>query len=125
MYLFRKGTAHAYALLVPAPSRNAKKRRTPQMILDQDREAITRLAEHYSITRLLLFGSSIDPTREGRDIDLAVEGLPPQDFFRFYGDLLFSVSKPVDLIDLSQNSKLTRQIRKEGLPLYEAAQKTR
>lgn len=95
------------------------------MILDQDREAITRLAEHYPITRLLLFGSSIDPTREGRDIDLAVEGLPPQDFFRFYGDLLFSVSKPVDLIDLSQNSKLTHQIRKEGLPLYEAAQKIR
>ena len=95
------------------------------MILDQDREAITRLAEQYPITRLLLFGSSTDPTREGRDIDLAVEGLPPQDFFRFYGDLLFSVSKPVDLIDLSQNSKLTRQIRQEGLPLYEAAHKIR
>lgn len=91
-----------------------------QMILDQDREAITRLAEHYSITRLLLFGSSTDPTREGRDIDLAVEGLPPQDFFRFYGDLLFSVSKPVDLVDLAQNSKLTRHIRREGLSLYEA-----
>ena len=124
MYLFRQGTAHA--LRAPCAHHGMpKKRRIPQMILDQDREAITRLAEHYPITRLLLFGSSIDPTREGRDIDLAVEGLPPQDFFRFYGDLLFSVSKPVDLIDLSQNSKLTRQIRKEGLPLYEAAQKTR
>ena len=95
------------------------------MILDQDREAITRLAEHYSVTRLLLFGSSTDPSREGRDIDLAVEGLPPQDFFRFYGDLLFSVSKPVDLVDLAQNSKLTRYIRREGLPLYEATQRTR
>ena len=95
-----------------------------KMIPDQDREAITRLAEHYSVTRLLLFGSSTDPTREGRDIDLAVEGLPPQDFFRFYGDLLFSVSKPVDLVDLAQNSKLTRHIRREGLPLYEAPQRT-
>ena len=93
------------------------------MIPDQDREAITRLAEHYSVTRLLLFGSSTDPSREGRDIDLAVEGLPPQDFFRFYGDLLFSVSKPVDLVDLAQNSKLTRYIRRDGLPLYEATQR--
>lgn len=60
--------------------------------------------------------------REGRDIDLAVEGLAPEEFFRFYGDLLFSLSKPVDLVDLSQDSKFTRLIRREGLPLYDVTQ---
>ncbi len=63
------------------PIAECLKRLTPQMILNQDREAITRLAEHYPITRLLLSDSSIDPTREGRDIDLAVAGLPHRTFF--------------------------------------------
>ena len=91
------------------------------MILDKDREAITRTAKTYRIKRLVLFGSSADPVREGRDIDLGVEGLPANDFYRFYGDLLFCVSKPVDLVDLSQDSKFTRLIRQEGVPLYDAA----
>ena len=93
------------------------------MIPDKDRETITRIAEDYRIKRLVLFGSSADPAHEGRDIDLAVEGLPAKDFYRFYGDLLFSVSKPIDLIDLSQDSKFTRLIRQEGVPLYDAAQR--
>lgn len=92
------------------------------MILAKDKEAITRLAERYRVTRLLLFGSGADPTLEARDIDLAVEGLPPEDFFRFYGDLIFSTSKPIDLVDLSQDSKFTRIVRKEGLPLYDITQ---
>ena len=91
------------------------------MIPVEDRETITRIAARYRINRLLLFGSSAHPTREGRDIDLAVEGLAPQDFFRFYGELLFNVSKPVDLVDLSQDSKFTRLVRQEGLLLYDAA----
>ena len=94
------------------------------MLPTKDKEAITRIAVRYQVTRLLLFGSGADPTREGRDIDLAVEGLPPGEFFRFYGDLLFSVSKPVDLIDLSQDTRFTRIVREEGIPLYDIAQGT-
>ena len=94
------------------------------MIPAKDREIITRLAERYRVTRLILLGSGTDPTREARNIDLAVEGLQPEDFFTFYGDLLFSVSKPVDLVDLSQDSKFTRLIRREGLPLYDISQGT-
>lgn len=94
------------------------------MILEQDRQQIAHLAERYRIKRLYLFGSSADPVHQGRDIDLAVEGLPPEDFFRFYGDLLFSVSKPVDLIDLSKDSKFTRLILREGVPLYDATKRT-
>ena len=88
------------------------------MISPKDKEAITRIAQGYKVTRLLVFGSSADPTREGRDIDLAAEGLPPGEFFRFYGDLLFSLSKPVDLVDLSRDDKFTRIVRREGIPLY-------
>ncbi len=90
------------------------------MIATEDKKTITQLAERYQVTRLLLFGSGADSQREARDIDLAVEGLSPEKFFRFYGDLLFGISKPVDLIDLLQDSRFTRLVRREGLPLYDS-----
>ena len=88
------------------------------MISAEDRDSISKIAERYDVGRLLLFGSSIDPSRHARDIDLAVEGLAPEEFFRFYGDLLFGVSMPVDLIDLSEDTKFNRLVRDEGFLLY-------
>ena len=67
---------------------------------------------------MLLFGSSADPDHEGDDIDLAVEGVAPADFFRFYGDLIFGLSKPVDLVDLSTDSRFTALIQRDGVVVY-------
>ena len=88
------------------------------MITEDDRMAIAEVAAGYAVNRVVLFGSSADPVHQGRDIDLAVEGLPPSEFFAFYGDLLFSVSKPVDLIDLSTESEFAQRVRSEGIPVY-------
>lgn len=88
------------------------------MITENDTTAIAKVAADYGVGRVLLFGSSAHPTREGRDIDLAVEGLASGKFFAFYGDLLFSVSKPVDLVDLSTDNQFTRLVRSEGIPVY-------
>jgi predicted nucleotidyltransferase len=88
------------------------------MITETDQKAIRSICQKYGITRALLFGSSLDTTREGRDINLAVEGIAPHDFFRFYGELMFAVSKPVDLVDLSGRSKFLDLVRREGVPLY-------
>jgi len=78
---------------------------------------IRKLASRYRVKKVLLFGSSLYK-KSARDIDLAVEGLPSKDFFRFYGDLLFSLTKPVDVVDLSHDSKFTRLVRQEGLAIY-------
>jgi len=88
------------------------------MISKQDKSTIIELATRYKVKRLFLFGSSASPSKTGKDIDLAVDGISPGDFFNFYGDLLFNLSKPVDLIDLTKDNKFTRLIRKEGIPLY-------
>ena len=88
------------------------------MISEPDKAKIMELASKHKVSRILLFGSSIDPARESKDIDIAVEGVSPADFFRFYGELIFSLSKPVDLIDLSSDSSFSHLIRKEGLPIY-------
>ena len=88
------------------------------MITETDRNAIRSICQRYGIKRALLFGSSVEATREARDIDLAVEGVAPEDFFRFYGDLMFAVSKPIDVVDLSGHSKFLDLIRREGVALY-------
>ena len=88
------------------------------MISEQDKAIITDIARRYDAREVLLFGSSADPSREANDIDLAVEGIAPERFFSFYGDLLFALSKPVDLIDLSNNTKFNRLVCREGIRLY-------
>jgi uncharacterized protein len=67
---------------------------------------------------VVLFGSSLSPTQEYRDIDLAVEGIEEKDFYTFYGELLFALSKPVDIIDLSEKTRFIELILREGIPLY-------
>ena len=88
------------------------------MIKESDKKTIRDISKRYRAKKVLLFGSSLDPQRESRDIDIAVEGIPPKDFFRYYGELIFSLSKPVDVIDIKGKSKFIRLILREGIPLY-------
>jgi predicted nucleotidyltransferase len=89
------------------------------MLNEADRSAIVELSRRYGARRVLLFGSSADTAREGNDIDLAVEGVPPSQFFSYFGDLIFSLSKPLDLVDLSRDSKFNRLIARDGIAIYE------
>ena len=88
------------------------------MISEQDKAIIVDIARRYDVGRILLFGSGADQKREAKDIDLAVEGVQPEQFFSFYGELLFALSKPVDLIDLSNDTKFNRLVYREGIRLY-------
>lgn len=88
------------------------------MITEKDKKTIQEISERYHVKRVLLFGSSLDAAKENSDIDIAVEGITPGDFFRYYGDLLFALSKPVDVVDLSGSSKFITLIRNEGILLY-------
>ena len=87
------------------------------MISDADRKVIVDLSKQYHAKRVLLFGSSLISIK-ANDIDLGVEGVADQDYFKFYGDLMFSLSKPVDLIDLGSTSTFTSIIKEEGLLIY-------
>jgi predicted nucleotidyltransferase len=87
------------------------------MISEKDKHKIMQIAKKYNVSRIILFGSSIK-SQQSSDIDLAVEGLPHKLFFKFYGEIIFSLSKPVDLVDLNQKSLFTKLIASEGIPLY-------
>ncbi|MGD0232971.1 MAG: hypothetical protein ABSC55_00370 [Syntrophorhabdales bacterium] len=88
------------------------------MIADKDREIIEKMAAKYHAKRVILFGSSLLPDTESRDIDIGVEGVDRKDFFTFYGELMCALSKPVDVVDISTRSRFTDLIRREGVPLY-------
>jgi predicted nucleotidyltransferase len=88
------------------------------MITDTDKKIIEELARKYHAKRVVLFGSSLSPSWEYRDIDIGVEGVEGKDFYTFYGELLFALSKPVDVIDLSKKTRFIELILREGIPLY-------
>ncbi len=88
------------------------------MISDEDKIALLRIAKKYKISKLYLFCSNLESEREANDIDVAVEGIPESEYFKFYGDLIFSLSKPVDLIDLRKKTLFTDLIKSEGILLY-------
>ncbi len=88
------------------------------MITEQDKITILKIAKKYNVSRVLIFGSSIDPNIESHDIDLAVEGIQDSLFFKFYGELIFSLSKPVDLVDLKRKSRFNDIVKSEGVLVY-------
>jgi len=64
-----------------------------------------------------LFGSQAAGTaRESSDVDIAISGLPPRRFFDAMAKLAALFQRPVDLIDLDEDSPFTSYLKaKEGL----------
>ena len=88
------------------------------MITSDDKNRVIEISKRYNISKLYLFGSNIDTGKSPNDIDLAVEGIEAALFFKFYSELIFSLSKPVDLIDLKKKSLLNEMVKAEGILLY-------
>ena len=87
------------------------------MINEEEKEIIIRYAKKYNVSSVYLFGSSLNQ-REYNDIDLAVYGIKPSLFFKFYGELLRNLPKPVDLIDLSEKSLFNQLIEENSVKIY-------
>ncbi len=88
------------------------------MISNEDKYRLLEIAKKYEVSKIYLFGSNLDPDNEPNDIDLAVEGISDSLFFKFYSELIFALSKPVDLIDLKKKSLLSTLVKTEGVLLY-------
>ena len=88
------------------------------MINEKEKAIIIRYAKKYQVSAIFLFGSSKE-NKEYNDIDLAVKGIKPELFFKFYGELLRNLAKPVDLIDLSEKSLFTQIIEEKAIKIYD------
>jgi len=98
--------------------------KTEQSELDQAQAEAKHLAQmlvkEHGARRVLLFGSVARrrPLRVNSDIDLAVEGMPVEDYYQLVGDLQTASGRLVDLVRLeSVPTPLKQIILLEGISL--------
>ena len=89
------------------------------MISAEIEETIRECAREFDVKAVWIFGSSLEDESVAHDIDLAVEGIPAEMFFKFYARLFLALPKPVDLVDLSQDTPKASIIRTRGVSIYE------
>lgn len=89
------------------------------MLSYDNKSRIQEIAKKYNVNKVYLFGSGIKSVREPNDIDLAVEGIDDHLFFKFYGELILKLSKPVDVINLKEKSMFNNIIKTKGVLIYE------
>ena len=114
-------------LAVYQASANAKKeQRRQQIMLRQQQgweiahQAARLLKEQFAAKRVILFGSllNLDRMHPDSDIDLAVWGLPEQDYLQAVAQLLDLSDFSVDLIEAEYASpKLLNAIQETGVEL--------
>jgi len=90
------------------------------MISNKEKQIIIDFAHKYKVKEVILFGSSAY-TDEYNDIDIAVKGINPESFFDFYNKIFFNLSKPVDIVNLDEESSFNRLIEEDGIKIYETA----
>lgn len=88
------------------------------MLTEYEKDIILWCAKKYNVSAVFLFGSSIEKNDDANDIDLAVKGVEKKSFFKFYAELFKQLSKPVDLVDLSQKSLFNDIIEETGVRIY-------
>ncbi|MCI0496530.1 nucleotidyltransferase domain-containing protein, partial [candidate division KSB1 bacterium] len=68
-----------------------------------------------------LFGSVVDGTNDDySDIDLAVSGLPAENFFQAMGKACDVLERPLDLIDLDEENLFSNYLKAKGKLLHVA-----
>jgi predicted nucleotidyltransferase len=80
-----------------------------------DVEKALEILKDAGCREIYIFGSLVDGTVTPKsDIDLAVKGIPPEFYFKVLARLIMQLDHPVDLIDLEEDNRFSKMIRKEG-----------
>mgnify|MGYP001358286666 CR=1 FL=1 len=90
------------------------KNQIPKNFQDDIQRAIQLLKKH-GCKEIYLFGSLASGNfGVGSDIDLAIRGCNPENYFQIYGELLMELEHPVDLINLDREDDFTKFIEDNG-----------
>lgn len=80
-----------------------------------DVEIAARILREAGAEEVYVFGSAAHgKERPGSDIDLAVRGLPPEVFFKTMSEIVFSIRRELDLIDLDEPNLFTEYLERKG-----------
>jgi predicted nucleotidyltransferase len=84
----------------------------------REKEAVAKAATLFiglGASQVFVFGSAVHgELRPDSDIDMAVTGLPPRLYFSAISQVSDLIGRPVDLVDLDDNSGLVRYLRESG-----------
>ncbi|HWE49555.1 MAG TPA: nucleotidyltransferase domain-containing protein [Bryobacteraceae bacterium] len=84
----------------------------------REREGLAGAAKLFvelGASQVFVFGSAVrGELRSDSDIDMAVSGLPPRVYFSAISQASDLIGRPVDLVDLDDDSGLVRYLRGSG-----------
>ena len=91
-------------------------------VLDNELAKIGEISKEFDVEKVFLFGSCLESAEIAQDIDIAVEGIKPKDFFKYYGRISMAVDDEVDLVDLKDvREHVQKRILSKGRLIYERA----
>jgi predicted nucleotidyltransferase len=76
----------------------------------------------FGASKIWLFGGALDSDRPASDLDIACEGISAGRFYDAAGRLLSLLNRPVDLVDVTSDTRLNRHIRSTGRIIFERAE---
>ena len=80
-----------------------------------DLETAIRYLLSKGCSEVYLFGSlGTGNVRKGSDIDIAVRGIPAEQFFTVYGELMTQLRHDVDIVDLDLQADFGRVLAEAG-----------
>ncbi len=88
--------------------------------LKRELNKIIEISKEFNAKKILLFGSCLENIKSAKDIDIAVSGINPKEFFKYYGRVSMAVKNEVDIIDLDDMEEhLYKRIINKGKVVYE------
>lgn len=92
-----------------------------ETMLESELAKIVEISREFGAKKILLFGSSLEDIESSMDIDIAVSGINPREFFEYYGKVSMAVENEVDIVDLDDiRGHLYKRILSKGKVLYES-----
>lgn len=74
-----------------------------------------KILKNAGCKEIFIFGSLVTGTyNEDSDIDFAIKGCLPENYFALLGQLLTTLSRPVDLINLDREDAFSQYLEREG-----------
>jgi len=87
--------------------------------LESELKEIVKISKEFGAKEVLIFGSCLENIEYAQDIDIAVRGIKPKDFFKYYGKVSMTVDDEVDIVDLDDlRDHLTKRILSRGKIIY-------
>ena len=91
-----------------------------KIVLKTELEKIITISKEFGVGKILLFGSCLGDIESAQDIDIAVSGIKPREFFKYYGKVSMSVDDEVDIVDLDDvREHFRKRILSKGRVIYE------